>query len=133
MAFKYDIENVLKSYMKEHQECDYVILQGEAVGSVQGNPLKLKEDDFYAFNLIDNVRGRYGSYEARDWLEKYGIKFVPLLGKVTIPDSMEELKKLADGKSVVNPSVMREGIVYRGLDGVESFKNVSREYLLKHE
>ena len=45
---------------------------------------------------------------------------------------MEELKALADGPSVVNPGVMREGFVYRSLDGQDSFKNVSREYLLKH-
>ena len=131
MAFKYHIEDVLKSYMETHPECEYVVLQGESVGSVQGNPLKLAEDDFYAFNLIDDVRGRYGSYEAREWLGNYGVKFVPLLGTVVLPDSMEELKTLADGKSVVNPKVLREGIVYRSVDGVESFKNVSREYLLK--
>ena len=45
---------------------------------------------------------------------------------------MEELKVLATGKSQINPNVMREGIVYRSLDGSDSFKNVSREYLLKH-
>ena len=49
-----------------------------------------------------------------------------------VPDTMEELKELATGKSVVNPNVMREGLVYRSLDGRDSFKNVSREYLLKH-
>ena len=49
-----------------------------------------------------------------------------------MPDTMEELKVLATGKSKVNPEVMREGIVYRSLDGSDSFKNVSREYLLKH-
>lgn len=41
-------------------------------------------------------------------------------------------RALATGKSKVNPDVMREGIVYHSLDGSDSFKNVSREYLLKH-
>lgn len=35
-----------------------------------------------------------------------------------------------DGKSVVNPNVLREGIVYRSIDGKESFKNVSRKYAM---
>ena len=60
------------------------------------------------------------------------MKWVPILGEVQMPDTMEELKEFATGKSVVNPDVMREGIVYRSLDGSDSFKNVSREYLLKH-
>ena len=41
-------------------------------------------------------------------------------------------KALAEGKSVVNPDVLREGIVFRSLDGKDSFKNVSVSYLLKH-
>lgn len=62
-----------------------------------------------------------------------GMKWVPILGEVLIPDDMELVKKLATGKSIVNPKVMREGLVYRSLDGKDSFKNVSREYLLKHQ
>ena len=61
------------------------------------------------------------------------MKWVPILGEVTLPDTMEALKETADGKSVVNPAVDREGIVYRSLDGKDSFKNVSRKYLLKHQ
>ena len=46
---------------------------------------------------------------------------------------MEDMKLLADGKSVVNPNVLREGIVYRSIDGKESFKNVSRQFLSKYD
>ena len=45
---------------------------------------------------------------------------------------MEDMKQMAEGNSVVNPDVLREGIVYRSLDGSESFKNVAISYLLKH-
>ena len=45
---------------------------------------------------------------------------------------MEEMKLEADGYSELNPKVKREGFVYRSVDGQQSFKNVSREYLLKH-
>ena len=131
MAFKYDIENVLKKIMSAYH-LDWVYLQGEGVGSVQGNPLKLKEDDLYLFNLVTSDRGRWGSEEAAQYMKQFNMKWVPLLEHVFMPEDMEELKLQADGKSVVNPEVNREGLVYRSLDGKDSFKNVSRVYLMKH-
>ena len=131
MAFKYNVEQVLHEYLEEHPKCKFVVLQGESVGSVQGNPLKLEEDDFYAFNLIDDVAGRWNSVVAKNYLKEKGIKFVPILGEVTLPNNMEDLKLTADAVSAVNHKVMREGIVYRSLDGTDSFKNVSRQYLAK--
>lgn len=132
LAIKYNIEQHLKDILNQFPKLKWVCIQGEGVGSVQGNPLKLKEDDLYVFNFKDSERGRYNSIIGRAIIEKMGMKWVPILGKVQMPDTMEELKALATGKSKVNPDVMREGIVYRSLDGSDSFKNVSREYLLKH-
>ena len=133
MAFKYEIEHHLKDYLKNHPSLDWVCIQGEGVGSVQGNPLKLKEDDLYVFNFITSSLGRWGSEVGKRQIEKWGMKWVPILGEVQLPDTMEELKELATGKSAVNPDVMREGIVYRSIDGQDSFKNVSREYLLSRK
>ena len=132
LAFKYNIEAVLRDILTLRPDLKWVCIQGEGVGSVQGNPLKLTEDDLYVFNLKDSAVGRWGSYEASILLDKYGIKWVPILGEVQMPDTMEELKQLATGKSQLNNNVLREGLVYRSLDGTDSFKNVSREYLLKH-
>ena len=133
LSFKYDIENFLKSYMQIHPELKWVCIQGEGVGTVQGNPLKLKEDDLYIFNFKDSEKGRWPSEEAKALVETWGMKWVPIIGIVKMPDTMEELKALADGPSVVNPEVMREGFVYRSLDGSDSFKNVSNAFLLsKH-
>lgn len=132
LAFKYNIEAKLKDYLTLHKDCEWVCVQGEGVGSVQGNPLKLDCDDLYLFNFIDSKRGRLPTPEGRVVAQDYGMKWVPILGISKLPDNIEEMKTLATGKSVVNPSVMREGIVYRSLDGKDSFKNVSREYLLKH-
>lgn len=132
LAFKYNIEQHLKDILNQFPKLKWVCIQGEGVGSVQGNPLKLKEDDLYVFNFKDSERGRYNSIIGRAIIEKMGMKWCPILGKVQMPNTMEELKALATGKSKVNPDVMREGIVYRSLDGSDSFKNVSREYLLKH-
>ena len=132
LAFKYDIENKLKEYLTTFPSIKWVCIQGEGVGSVQGNPLKLTEDDLYVFNFKDSERGRHSSIVGKNLIEGWGMKWIPILGEVQMPDTMEELKELATGKSVVNPNVMREGLVYRSLDGQDSFKNVSREYLLKH-
>ena len=132
LAFKYNIEQHLKDFLNKSPQLKWVCIQGEGVGSVQGNPLKLKEDDLYVFNFKDSEIGRYNSIAGRAIIEKMGMKWVPILGEVQMPDTMEELKALATGKSKVNPDVMREGIVYRSLDGSDSFKNVSREYLIKH-
>lgn len=134
MAFKYDIENVLKHHLDTHKEDTWVCIQGEGVGSVQGNPLKLKEDDLYVFNFITSSLGRFPSQTAKCIIESMGMKHVPILGVVTLPNTMEEMKATADGYSVVNPNVLREGIVYRDAYGQQSFKNVSNKFLLeKHE
>jgi hypothetical protein len=134
MAFKYDVENKLREYLEKHPGCPYVCIQGESVGSVQGNPLKLAEDDFYAFNFIDGTKGRLNSIFGRHEAKQMGIKWVPILEcNFMMPNDMEEFKQMATAKSVVNPNVMREGIVLRDPETDFSFKNVSREYLLKHE
>lgn len=133
LAFKYDIENKLKECLEQHPWMDYVCIQGEGVGNVQGNPLKLEEDDLYVFNFIDSATGRYTSVEGRQVIESMGMKWVPILDEnYRMPDNMEDFKKYADGPSVVNPKVKREGVVIRNPKDDFSFKNVSREYLLKH-
>jgi hypothetical protein len=133
MAFKYNIEDVLREILQMRPDLKYVCIQGESVGSVQGNPLRLPEDDFYAFNFIDSENGRWPSYNGSCLLAKYGIKWVPILDtNFMMPNDMEEFKQMATAPSVVNPEVMREGIVLRDSATDFSFKNVSREYLLKH-
>ena len=134
MAFKYNIEGALRDILDRNPELTYVCIQGESVGSVQGNPLKLAEDDFYAFNFIDSKHGRWASNLGKEIVEGYGIKWVPILDtEFMMPNDMEEFKQMATAKSKVNPAVMREGIVLRDPTTDFSFKNVSREYLMKHE
>ena len=133
MAFKYDVENHLRQFLIDNPDCPYVCIQGESVGSVQGNPLKLNEDDFYCFNFIDGRKGRLPSTEGKTIVEQWNMKWVPILDtKFKMPGDMEEFKQMATAKSVVNPEVLREGIVLRDPTNDFSFKNVSREYLMKH-
>ena len=140
MAFKYDIKNVLAKFREKYaSEYPIVILQGETIGeSLQGNPYKMSNRDFYGYNLVlcdpsKDIYQRLGSQTAKKFMEEFGVKWVPLLDVVTLPSTMTAMKAEAEGNSVINPKVLREGIVYRSLDGQESFKNVSNTYLMKHQ
>lgn len=134
LANKYDIKNKLKQYLIDNK-LKYVCIQGEGVGNVQGNPLKLSENDLYVFNFIRSDVGRLSTLEGKEEANKLGFKFVPIIDtNYYMPNSMEEFKLYADGYSAVNPSVLREGFVLRDLqNSLISFKNVSREYLLKKQ
>lgn len=131
MAFKYNIEEVLRKIAWE-SDATRVVLQGETYGeSLQGNPYKLNGRYFAAFNLIIDGK-RLGSVEARDILKGYDIPFVTIIdANYILPKDMETFKLEADGVSTIS-NVPREGFVYRSQDGTKSFKNVSRQYLLKH-
>ena len=133
MAFKYNIEQHLKDYLNEHKDIEYVCIQGESVGNVQGNPLKLKENQLFVFNFINSKDGKIDSTIAKPLIESWGMQWVPILDtNYIMPDTMEEFKQYATGKSVINPDVFREGVVLRNYKTGLSFKNVSREYLLRH-
>ena len=68
-----------------------------------------------------------------DFCKSHGLTSVPIIDTAyKLPKTMEEMKLEADGYSELNSKVKREGFVYRSQDGRQSFKNVSREYLLKH-
>lgn len=131
MAEKYHIFDFLKTYLMENH-LNYVCLQGETAGpSLQGNPHKFKELCFFGYNLIRSDIGRINSVAAAAICQKFNIPWVPIADEhYILPDDMETLKLDADGPCLVGEG-LREGWVYRSLDGKKSFKNVSREYLLK--
>jgi len=134
--FKYHIKDFLQKMLEEHTDWNYVCIQGEIAGeSIQGNPHKLSGQNFFGFNFIDPINGRWNSVKAKELCEEYGIPWVPIItDNYVLPDDMETLKLQADGPcDIPGSSGLREGFVYRSHDGIRSFKNVSRQYLLKHE
>ena len=135
MALKYNIEETLKKMLLNNPKWDYVCIQGETCGvGIQGNPHKLPDTRFYAFNLIDSIDGRWNSVKARMELEDlHEIPFVPIINtNYILPDTIEELKAQADGEvDIPDGSGLREGFVYRSKDGKISFKNVSNQFLLE--
>ena len=129
---KYKLEATLRNMIGKK---DWIAIQGECVGpKVQGNKYKLTEPRLFAFNLIDSASGRHGSTFAAGLLETRGIDFVPILGtNRQLPETVDEMVAMADGKSVINRDVIREGLVVRSADGSISFKAVSNAYLLKYK
>lgn len=133
--FKYHIKDFLQKQLEEHKDWNYVCIQGEIAGEgIQGNPHKLTGLNFFGFNFIDSINGRWNSVKAKELCEQYNIPWVPIIStEYVLPDDMETLKLQADGPcDIPGSSGLREGFVYRSHDGVRSFKNVSRQYLLKH-
>lgn len=138
---KYHIKNFLEKMLKQHPEWKYVALQGETAGvgnnggKIQGDPHNLKELRFFAFNFIDSEKGRWNSIDGKKLVEQYGIEWVPIIDEnYILPNNFEEFKKSADGPcDIPGSSGLREGWVYRAKNDPNfSFKNVSREYLLKN-
>ena len=132
MAEKYHFEDVLAALVEKYN-LEWATLQGETYGAgIQKREYGLKEHDFAGFNLIFSDRGRLNSVEAKEILAEYGIPWVPIVDEhFVLPDTVEELLTIATDKSVIDGG-MREGLVFRSVDGVKSFKAVSNEFLMKY-
>lgn len=132
MAQKYHFEKVLRT-LAERYNLEWVTLQGESFGAgVQKRDYDMEDHDFKGFNLIFSDRGRINSVESAEIMKEFGIPWVPIVDEhFVLPDTIEELLKIATDKSVVDGG-MREGLVFRSKDGSRSFKAVSNEFLLKY-
>ena len=132
MAEKYHFEDVLAALVEKYN-LEWATLQGETYGAgIQKREYGLKEHDFAGFNLIFSDRGRLNSVEAKEILAEYGIPWVPIVDEhFVLPDTVEELLTIATNKSVIDGG-MREGLVFRSVDGAKSFKAVSNEFLMKY-
>lgn len=134
MAQKYDMYNVLKQFLENHPEAEWVTIQGETYGEgIQKNTYDIKGHDFKAFNLIDSVHGRWNSSQMKELLEyQWEIPCVSILdGNYILPNTVEELREYVNSQPSTINGKMKEGIVFRSQDGIQSFKCVSPEYLLK--
>ena len=132
MAEKYHFEDILAALVEKYN-LEWATLQGETYGAgIQKREYSLKEHDFAGFNLIFSDRGRLNSVEAKEILAEYGIPWVPIVDEhFVLPDTVEELLTIATDKSVIDGG-MREGLVFRSVDGAKSFKAVSNEFLMKY-
>ncbi len=108
-------------------------IQGECIGpGIQGNPEKLDQFRFYAFNLWDIDNQEYYPYSiTKDVFKDFGVMGVPLVDEPFNPferfTNLEELLAFSDGGSL--NAKRREGIVYKS-DQHGSFKAISNAWLL---
>lgn len=138
MAEKYKIEEVLAEILFRWSSiCNFVTIQGETYGEgVQKRDYGLKGRDFMAFNVIlgyeDGHTERLNPIVMKELMDEFGIPSVPIVDEhFKIPATCDELLQIAAGISEIDGG-MREGLVFRSIDGVKSFKAVSNEFLLKY-
>jgi RNA ligase (TIGR02306 family) len=133
MARKYDLANKLPEGMA---------IQCELIGEgIQKNPLRQTGQDIYCFNVFVIEWHKYLNYYGFvPFCQTLGVKTVPIIDdNYWLPRSVDELLTFSEGKSLLNPSCEREGIVIRPKVEREykgqrlSFKVISNKYLLKEE
>ena len=131
---KYDMRSKLEQLLTENPEAEWVTVQGEIFGAgVQKRDYGMKDHDIRAFNLIYSNRGRVGTLEMKEILEKIGIPTVPVISEgMNLPGTIEELRAFVHSETSAIDGGMKEGIVFRSLDGVDSFKCVDPEFLIKY-
>ena len=141
MAEKYHMEEVMKDMFECRKRADrgliFVTIQAETYGAgVQRRDYSREDHDMAIFNVIwgykDGTVIRWNPEEAKTWVGCWDLPYVPVLGKMALPNDCDEVLALAGAEPSQLDGQMREGLVFRSLDGVDSFKAVSNEYLLKY-
>jgi RNA ligase (TIGR02306 family) len=115
-----------------------ISLQGELIGEgIQGNPYKIKGQTvrfFTGFNIDKYERIPFP--ELVVMLADMGLQSVPVLNQefgFVLPETIEDMLKYAEAKSVLNNKTEREGVVVRSMDGTISFKAISNKFLLNEK
>ena len=147
MARELKIKEKLENFRKNHGI--EIAIQGELIGiGIQKNPLKLDKNTVLFFNVffIDNFK--YADFhDCMDILRTLGLETVPVIREdFALIDNIDELIKMATGKSKLTPLLNREGIVIRplheetdlemsiGLSNARlTMKAVNPEYLLLND
>jgi RNA ligase (TIGR02306 family) len=129
--------NVLQLKEKMTKHGKNIALQGELVGAgINGNLYGLSDHKLYFFTGYDIDKGRRMFFDELEWvLFGLQLQMVPVLEKYgfVIPNEnniVDYMLRYAEGKSVLNMEVDREGVVVRGLEREFSFKAISNTYLL---
>ena len=134
MNVKYDIEKKLAQLLEERPTAEWVTLQAETFGAgVQKRDYGMKDHELRAFNLIYSDCGRLGTVKMKEILDKVDIPSVPIISEhMTLPSTIEELRAFVHSAPSAIDGGMKEGIVFRSLDGADSFKCVDPEFLIKY-
>ncbi len=116
-----------------------VAIQGELMGpGIQGNREGFPDTRMFIFDIFDIDTENYVSPEWRHTLlsgllpEVRDVYMAPVIrtGRIECEDVFGLLEQ-ADGKSINNP--VREGLVFKRMDGRFSFKAISNKFLLQEK
>ena len=115
-------------------------LQGEIIGEgIQKNKYKLKGQTVRFFRVFDIDKYEFLPYEEMvKLIAELKLETVPILDwNYILPNSVDEILKYAEGKSMLNPQSEREGVVFVKHEsrnqGRLSFKAISNKFLIKNE
>ena len=115
-----------------------MVVQGEIVGpGVQNNPLKLNETRLLIFDVWQDRK----VIPVEDWPEWAKPHAVPTYVDLQLPATQDDAVAQADKiKSLVNPAVQAEGIVWHTADGSEvprlarsTWKAINNSYLARQK
>lgn len=115
---------------------DGLAIQGELMGpKIQGNREDLKQHWFFVFDVWDIEKQQYfSSTKRRKFCNDFGFDHVPVLhdGTPVTGRSLEDILEMADNTKSINHPIA-EGLVFKRLDGGDSFKVISNKFLLKEK
>lgn len=114
-----------------------IAIQGELIGEgIQKNRYGIKGQTVKFFNVFDIDNSKRLSYDdfCKTIIEDLNLQTVPITAVpgFKLPQTIDELLKMADKKSSLNDKTDREGIVVRSRDNQISFKVISNKFLLKN-
>jgi RNA ligase (TIGR02306 family) len=120
-----------------------IAIQAEVIGpGIQKNKYALKEVTLRVFSVLNVDTYRLVDYPVKlAALAEMGLDAVPQLGTIMLTHTVDELVAFAEGTSVLNPQVQREGVVLRllveeydeDIGGRLSFKAINPKFLLKYD
>jgi RNA ligase (TIGR02306 family) len=123
----------IEEKMREIPDGEWAI-QGELIGpGIQGNIYKLSNPEFHVFDVYNIKSGEYLTpVFRRALIERMGLAHVPVLndGKHLNGVDVDTILSWADGDSEIGSGPLREGIVFKQVDGGMTFKAISNKYLL---
>jgi RNA ligase (TIGR02306 family) len=129
-AYKHDLPTKLSTIQRN------IAIQGELIGNgIQGNMYKMRDQDFYVYDIYDIDAGRYFTpMERQAFVTEYKLNHCPVLNASAKVDTLtvDSLLQMAEGKSVmIENGPEREGLVFKCNEKQVSFKAISNRFLIK--
>lgn len=142
MFEKYDINKVLNYILDEHPDYEFITIQGETYGGTIQKRKYCEDHRLAIFNYIYKKKGeapiRLNPVDMKTAISNINIKLdihletVPIICSMSLENyDCDKLLKEAEGVSKID-DLPREGLVFRDIEGKESFKAVSNSFLEKY-